>query len=358
MPELLEKRASRPAGQQVGRRRSTHELAIVIVSMGDADWLRPCLTTVFQRAGGLELDVVVVENGPAGETTELIVGEFPAVRLIESVNLGFSHGNNEALIGCDARYVLFLNPDTELVSGNLAHLVAELDERPEVGLAGVRHLTRGSVYPTMRRFPNALRSLGGALGIERSPVRPSWLCERVLDISLYERETECDWTVGAFMIARREALEAAGLFDERFFLYSEETDLCLRIKRAGWEVHHLPLMTIIHHAGRGGVDPRMEAQNTYSRVQYARKHFSPLHRGAYWLTLVLGSAVRWVLAVGAADQTGRKVAGRILVTLTGREPPPFGYPPAVAVSSREGERERDELAGDRGPALARTASDR
>ncbi len=75
---------------------------------------------------------------------------------------------------------------------------------------------------------------------ERFAVRPSWACERELDPAAYDREVECDWTTGAFMIARREALEGAGFLDERFFIYSEETDLCLRIKRSGWRSGTFP----------------------------------------------------------------------------------------------------------------------
>ena len=80
------------------------------------------------------------------------------------------------------------------------------------------------------------------------------------------------------MLIRREALLSAGLLDERFFLYCEEADLCLRIKRTGWSVRHLPAMTIMHHIGKGGHDPRIDAQQAYSRRQFARKHFGPVHR--------------------------------------------------------------------------------
>src|SRR5207244_4436829 len=133
---------------------------------------------------------------------------------------------NRGLMTCDARYVLFLNVDTEIRAGSLDELVGALDERPHVGLAGVRQLTPdGSVFPTIRRFPNAVRALGEALGSESFPLRSSWLGERELDLARYERETLCDWTSGSFMIVRREALEAAGYMDERFFLYREEPDL-------------------------------------------------------------------------------------------------------------------------------------
>ena len=102
------------------------------------------------------------------------------------------------------------------------------------------------------------------------------------------------------MLARREALESAGFLDERFFIYSEEPDLCLRIKRAGWRVRHLPEMTIVHHAGKAGVRPKMCAQDAYTRMQYARKHFSPLHRSSYAAALALGYATRALARATAA----------------------------------------------------------
>ena len=140
----------------------------------------------------------------------------------------------------DARYVLFLNPDTEIRKGTFEALVRHLDSQPDVGLAGVIQLTpEGEVFPTIRYFPNALRALGQALGSERLPFRATLLRERELSLERYDRVVDCDWTSGSFMLARREALESAGFLDERFFIYSEEPDLCLRIKRAGWRVCHL-----------------------------------------------------------------------------------------------------------------------
>ena len=118
-----------------------HDLAVIIVSTNEAKWLTPCLSTVFGRAGDLELDVVIADNESTDGTAELVAREFPAARVVPTVNRGFSYANNRALMTCDARYVLFLNPDTEIVDGTFEELVAALDARPEVGLAGVRHLT-------------------------------------------------------------------------------------------------------------------------------------------------------------------------------------------------------------------------
>ena len=183
---------------------------------------------------------------------------------------------------CNARYVLFLNPDTEVLEGQFSDLVQAMDERPTVGLIGVRQVTPdGRLDRTIRYFPNALRALGAALAADRLPRRPRWLGERELDPQAYDRETACDWTSGSFMLARREAIESAGYLDERYFMYSDETDLCRRIKTAGWGVRHLPSMTILHHDGKAGVKPNIVSLGAWTRQAYARKYFSPVHRAAY-----------------------------------------------------------------------------
>jgi GT2 family glycosyltransferase len=313
------------------------DLAIIVVSTNEARWLRPCLSTLFAHVGGVRTDVVIADNRSTDGTRALVENEFPAARVVTCENYGFGHANNRALLTTNARYVLFLNPDTEIREGSFEELVARMDASPRLGLAGVQQITPdGRVFPTIRRFPNALRALLQAMGSERFPVRASWLGERELDLSLYEHEVDCDWTSGSFMFARREALESAGFFDERFFIYSEETDLCLRIKKGGWEVRHLPVMTILHHANKAGFNPKMAAQDAYARKQYSRKHFSPGHRAAYVGALALGYAVRAVAPGkdGAATSGRRSESRAALSVMLGLSAPPFGSPPQVAVAPR------------------------
>jgi GT2 family glycosyltransferase len=314
------------------------DVSIVIVSYNDARWLDACLSTVFHHAGTAVLEVVVVDNGSSDDTCELVASHFAHVRVVRSSNLGFGHGNNRGLERCSGRYVLFLNPDTEIIAGDFGALVALLDARPRLGLAGVRQFTAdGTLSPTIRRFPNAGRALGEALGCERWRFHPAWAGERVLDPGAYDAEGECDWTTGSFMIVRREALAGAGWFDERFFLYSEEPDLCLRIKRAGWSVGHLPQMAITHHAGKGGVRPRMVAQDAFARRQYARKHFSRGHRVCYLIAVGLRHLVRAGGAGrrGAADASASRAAAlSAMRALIGYGEPPFGRPPPTAIAAR------------------------
>jgi GT2 family glycosyltransferase len=312
-----------------------HDLAVIVVSTNDVDWLRPCLTTVFDRAGELELDVVIADNDSTDGTAELIRDEFPRARVVPCRNRGFGHANNRAFMTCDARYVLFLNPDTEILQGTLADLVARLDARPDIGLASVVQLTpEDAVYPTIRRFPNAWRALGEALGCERFPRALGWLGQRVLDDHVYDREVECQWLTGAFMIVRTEALLGAGIFDERFFMSSEEVDLAYRIKQAGWRVVHLPDVKILHHVHLGKpLGLRMEAQYAYARRQYAVKHFSGPHRAIYLWILRAGHALRMLRGRLPGGSTYRREAAEAaLRILNGKQPPPFGEPPVAAVA--------------------------
>jgi len=315
-----------------------HDLAIITISTNEAHWLRPCLSTIFDHQGDISMDVVVADNSSTDGTRELVESEFPRARVVTCANHGFSHANNRALMSTDARWVLFINPDTEVVEGTFAEVVRQADGRPDVGLIGVRQLTPdGELYPTIRYFPNALREFGEALGAERWPRRARAFAERELDLSLYDREQDCDWTSGSFMLARREALESSGFLDERFFIYSEETELCLRIKQAGWRIVHLPSLTIIHHARKAGVKPKIEAQNAYAAKQYARKHFSPAHRLLYWLALVLRYALRAWLAPGKDPEERRSVRSAYkfaLETALGRRGAPYQEPPPVAVRTR------------------------
>lgn len=308
----------------------------MVVSANDARWLKDCLSSVYAHAGEIELQVIVVDNASTDGTRELVESHFPQAKVLTAPNLGFAYGNNRGLECTRARYVLLLNPDTEILKGTFAELLSTLDAGPEVGIAGVRQLDgEGSLLPTIRRFPSASRALGEALASERWPLQPAWAGERVLDPSAYAGEADCDWVVGSFLLARREALLAAGMLDERFFLYCEEPDLCLRVKRAGWQVRYLPEMTIRHYAGKGGLRPRMIAQEAFARRQYARKYFGPVHRTLYLAALAARYGLRALLYVAnrADEGLARRGSMRALAVLGGRGEPPFLAPPSRALSS-------------------------
>lgn len=301
-----------------------HDVCAVIVSHNGKEWLDAALGSLYGSAGGLDLDVVVVDNGSDGSAA-YVEERFPAARTITCANRGFGAANNVGVATADARYVLFLNPDTEFLSGSLADLTAVLDRRPSVGLVGVRQLGgRGQLASSIRRFPSTANMLAEALAVERVPMLRRHFGERVLDPAAYGRETPCDWTSGSFMLVRREALQGCGGFDERFFLFSEETDLCWRLRRAGWGIVHLPLVTIRHFESERSASPRMEAQSAFARLQFARKHFSRFSPYRWAM------ALRYALRAGVPSLRGgdrrRREAGRAALVAVLDEAPPFTVP--------------------------------
>ena len=205
------------------------DLAVIVVSTNEAHWGR-CLPSIYEHAGEIGLDVVVVDNESTDETRELVESEFSRARVVPSINQGFAQANNRALRTLDASWILFLNltlrSSTALSqdwSTDCVHV------QPLVLLASARSHRTGSCF---QRFNAFRRRPAGfeAIGSERFPFKASWLGERELDMSVYEQDVECDWTSGSFLLVRREALQSAGFMDERFFLFCDETDLCLRIK--------------------------------------------------------------------------------------------------------------------------------
>jgi GT2 family glycosyltransferase len=310
-------------------RASSDRLAVIVVSHNSARWLTACLSSVYEQAGGIELDVVVVDSGSTDDTIDLVRREFPSARVVATENRGFAAANNRGLEHVDAEYVVFLNPDTRILSGTFADLLSVLRARPSVGLAGVRQIDEhGMLDLTIRRFPNALRALFESLGAERLPFRASWLGHRVQDVESYERETVCDWTSGSFMLARKRALDDVDHMDERFFFYCEEIDLCLRLRRRGWDVAHLPQMTIFHQSSTE-VNAVLNRQSAFARRQYMAKHFAPLHRAAGVAAFGLGYLLRSIAPGRGPDARGRRSSARsALATILGLAPPPFGYPSA------------------------------
>ena len=256
----------------VGGRKGTgsHDACIVVVSHNDKRRLGSAWPASSTTADGW------TSSGRGRQRQRRIRrvrrGQFRGRSHIRCPNRGLGHANNRALETANARYVLFLGPHTEVLEGSLGAPVAALDRRPEVALAAVKHLRDdGSLVPSIRRFPSAMHMLAEALGMGRAPGVRRVLGERELDEREYDRERPCDWISGSFMLVRQAALEDVGWFDERFFLFSEETDLCWRLKRAGWEIVHMPQMTICRHENNRWENARLEAQAAYARKQFARK---------------------------------------------------------------------------------------
>ena len=295
------------------------DLSVIVVCHNGRELALQTLRSARARQGDIACQWLVVDNGSTDGTADAIEAAFDDVRVFRAPNRGFAAGNNVALPHARGRHVLLLNPDVEVEEGTLAELVAALDARPEVGIASVlQRATDGELLASIRRFPTPARNFGEAIGLAR-------LGELDNDFAAYTTERSVDWLVGAFLIARREAVAQVGPLDERFFLYAEETDWCLRFRAQGWDVRHLPLMTITHHEG-DSTRPEAIAQLGYSRRRYAYKHFTWPRAAAIHASLVLGHLLRLIaLAPAAAVKPALRRRARAeasgLAVLCGASPP-------------------------------------
>jgi GT2 family glycosyltransferase len=304
------------------------DLSVVVVTHNRPELALQTLTAARAAADGLTVEWLVVDSGSTDDTPRAIERTWSDIAVARLENVGFAAANNHALQSARGRYVLLLNPDCTVAEGTLAELVAQLDCRPEVGLASVvQRAPDGSLQYSIRRYPSPWLALGEALGGGRLAWTRDWREEDTREQS-YKEERPVDWLVGAFLIARREAIQEVGPLDTRFFLYSEEIDWCYRFREAGWDVRHLPVMTVTHHTGNEH-RPDLLAQLSYAKVLFAQKHYGSQRARAIRSALMLRHALR-VIACGALGLArpvwgSRKTAERhALAVVSGRADPPFG----------------------------------
>jgi len=226
------------------------DASVVIVSFNTREILRNCLSSLYEAIGSRDIEVIVVDNASRDGSADMVASAFPRVVLVRSdVNLGFAAGNNAAFRRARGRHIVLLNPDTLLGSDALDRALAHMDAVPSVGMAGGRLLNRNGVdEPAARMFPSVLNDFLALSGLAARFPRSRLFGRFDRTWATASRPADVDWVPGAFAIIRREVLETVGDFDERFFLYYEEVDLCRRIKAAGWRVRYWPDI-VVHHWG-------------------------------------------------------------------------------------------------------------
>ena len=271
---------------------------VVVVNFNAARHLAACLA-------GLTHDpdvgsIVVVDNASTDDSIGVVAAAAPdAVWLPTGANLGFGRAANRGIAATRAPFVLIVNPDLTVSPGALGALVAHLRADPACGVAGPRVVSLdGATYPSARAFPTLADALGhGFVGL----VKPDNRWSR-----RYRHEGRTDWVSGTAMLCRRTALEAVGGFDEDYFMYVEDVDLCWRIRLAGWGVGYVPGAVVEHEIGGSSeaAPYRMIAAHHRSLLRFANR----TTRGAHRLLLpvvALGLAAR-ALAVSAKRWIRRK----------------------------------------------------
>ncbi len=234
-----------------------HDLSVVIVNYNTMDFLDRCLTSI-KKQSGVDFETIVFDNASKDASRELVENGFPWVKLIRGEkNLGFAGANNAGIRMCSGQYIYFLNPDTEVKPEAFRRMMAFMNVRPDIGLAGTK-----IVYPD-----NSLQA----------SVEKNYPGERHTKNELAGLKGDIAWILGASMIARKSIIDALGGFDERFFLYGEDADLCLEIRKAGWAIGYIDNAVITHWGGaseRENLPVDVWKKKFKAELVFYEKHYS------------------------------------------------------------------------------------
>jgi GT2 family glycosyltransferase len=292
------------------------DVSVCIVNWNTRELLRRCLQSIREHTTELRLEVIVVDNASADSSAAMVATDFPEVKLLASKeNLGFGRGSNRAAASALGRFVLYLNPDTELVNDAIFGMWLHLVNNPGTGAVGCRLLNSdGSVqFTCASSFPTPRNELTSLLFLDRLFPRSSAFSSRELGYWNHSDSREVECLSGACMMMPRALALRLGGFDESLFMYGEDLDICCRVRAEGLRVHYLASETIYHHEGaasrrRGrSFAPLLQRSANY---YFLRKNFGPMAAIGYRGAVSIGSAARivaamialpwWLLARGVA----------------------------------------------------------
>lgn len=250
------------------------ELALVLVNFDSGDHLRNCISRLRAATGEVAVEIVVVDNASIDGSSDGIAEIDPEVTVLRnSLNRGYGRACNQGFKSSSAPFVCFLNPDIVPEAGSLSGMLRAIEERSGVGVLGPRLVNPdGSIYPSCRVVPKIGVALGHAMFGLFTDNNRFTRAYKLIDVD-HDVEQEVDWVSGAAMMVRRKAFAQVGGFDEGFFMYVEDLDLCARIKAAGWKSVYYPGAQMLHHvAGSSRRYPyKMIRHHHFSLIRYSSK---------------------------------------------------------------------------------------
>ncbi len=256
-----------------------NDLTIIIVNYNTKFLIPECLDAVASATSDLSVQIIIVDNASTDDSVCFIRENYPEVEIVLSEeNVGFGRANNKALDLVKSDYILLLNTDAFLSPDSLLVSLDYIKKNAECGVLGVQLVGRdGTLQPSCRFFPSMMNIFLSAVGGER--FFPN---VKMIDYKGFAPEcaTRCDWVPGCFYLTRKAVVDEVGLFDPRFFMYYEEVDHCLRVKRAGYEVHYIPDTSVVHIGGESakgegeltGEGKQLNSLNIESELLFFRKN--------------------------------------------------------------------------------------
>jgi N-acetylglucosaminyl-diphospho-decaprenol L-rhamnosyltransferase len=265
---------------------------VIVVSYNSADQLRNCVGPLANESA---IHVVVVDNASKDNSVSS-VSDLPIRTIALEENLGFGAGCNVGWRAASADYVLFLNPDAQMSPDDVLRLADMLGSTSAGAIAPRIVDDAGELEWSLRRFPEVRSIFGQALFAHRLCPKANWVDEVIRDPRRYDRDGPCDWASGACLLVRRELLNRIDGFDEGFFMYCEDVDLCRRLwDDARSPVVYTAMITCTHRGGRSAPRWQLTETLTRSRIRYAEKHFGQYRAIGYRIGIAL-NALTHVLA--------------------------------------------------------------
>jgi GT2 family glycosyltransferase len=272
------------------------DVSVIVVSWNTRDLVLKCLASLPAAFGASRGDVWVVDNDSSDDTVAAVRAQYPAVNVIvNDTNAGYSVATNRGVRASTGRYLFLLNSDTVVPPGAIEQLVEAADAHHAAMVGPMLLHTDGSFQGSILDAPSLLNEFLAVTGIGKRLLFADYPAHGP---RRSQRRQRVAGVAGAAMLVRRTELERIGLLDESYFLYSEETDLCLRLNRAGAESWYVPEVRITHHRGQSTRQVRFAMlQMLYrSKVRFFRKHYGPLRALALRVICFVVLRVRWWVA--------------------------------------------------------------
>jgi len=299
------------------------QLSIIIVNYNTAEFIKGCVNSIIKRVNNLDYEIIVVDNASTDASLSLLRNfrrRLKNFKLIENKeNLGFGRANNKGLALSKGKYVLFLNSDTLLMDSFFPNLILALEKNPNLGALSVSlRNPDGSLQLNGGYFPNLFRVFTWMFLLDHFPIISSLLkpfhhYPKIQGESFFNPVGyQVDWVTGAFLMGKRDIFKKIGGFDEDFFMYAEDLDICFRVKREGFDVMLFPDYFIIHFGGKSS-NSEFPIIAEYNSIKiFFKKHGNIFEYPLILILLYLGAFIRLMLFTIIGRRTKARAYAKIL----------------------------------------------
>ncbi|MFH1710130.1 MAG: glycosyltransferase family 2 protein [bacterium] len=290
------------------------DLSICIVNWNVKELLNACLVSIYKNTKDISFEVIVVDNNSSDDSVQMVKKDFPQVKLIANkTNAGFTKANNQAIKISQGRYIMLLNPDTEVTDNAMNKMIKFMESRRDCGALGCKLLnTDGTLQRSCRTFPSLEVMLYNALFLDSLLPKSRIFGKYFMTWWDFNETREVDQPMGSALMIKKEVLAKVGLFDENIFIWFDEVDLCYRIKKAGWKIYFTPDIQIKHHLSRSFKQWKSFPQIIKGAVIWrkSRNYFFRKHKGMLSVSVLLALDILQVAIIISVLYTIAKIVLR------------------------------------------------